>query len=515
MRKDRHHLIAIYAAAMMFAGSCTNNPYRPGENAEFTFFGPFSTPPTKLDPASAYYVHEGQIIDQIYEPPFTYHYLKRPYELIPLTAECIPEPEYFDNHGKRIHDADPDPNIVVRTEYTIKIKKGIMYQNHPCFALNDSGAAYYENIGSNLREKHNNLADFEHQSTRELLARDYVLQIRRLADPRLASPVFSTIARYVLGLEQLHDLYAEMLARERERRRTEAGSSYNQERDEKENPIVLDYMKPDLPGVMIINSHTYKIILMRKYPQILYWMCMHFFGPMPEEAIKFYALPTIAKQEFSINKSPVGTGPYYLKVFKPNEKIVLEKNPNYHDDFYPTDGAPGDEEKGLLRDAGKRIPFIHRQVLRLEKEAMPTWSKFLQGYYDSSSIANDVFDQAVQLKSDNDPDVSPMMSAKGIRLITDVDTMFWYTAFNMLDPIVGGYEPGKAQLRQAISIALDYNEYLDIFANGRGVLAQGPIPPGIFGYRSGSKGANPFVDEWDLIRKRHVRQSIEKAQQLM
>jgi ABC-type transport system substrate-binding protein len=81
--------------------------------------------------------------------------------------------------------------------------------------------------------------------------------------------------------------------------------------------------------------------------------------------------------------------------------------------------------------------------------------------------------------------------------------------------VVGGYEPATRKLRQAISIALDYNEFLDIFANGRGILAQGPIPPGIFGYRPGAEGTNPFVDEWDPVRERHVRRSIDSARALL
>jgi len=42
--------------------------------------------------------------------------------------------------------------------------------------------------------------------------------------------------------------------------------------------------------------------------------------------------------------------------------------------------------------------------------------------------------------------------------------------------VVGAYEPKKQKLRQPVSIALDYNEHLDIFANGRVILAQGPLP---------------------------------------
>ena len=59
--------------------------------------------------------------------------------------------------------------------------------------------------------------------------------------------------------------------------------------------------------------------------------------------------------------------------------------------------------------------------------------------------------------------------------------------FNMTDPVVGGYSRRAKLLRQAISIAVDYEELLSIFANGRGLAAQGPIPPGIFGYVKGKK----------------------------
>lgn len=68
--------------------------------------------------------------------------------------------------------------------------------------------------------------------------------------------------------------------------------------------------------------------------------------------------------------------------------------------------------------------------------------------------------------------------------------------FNMLDPVVGGRTEQEKQaarkLRQAISIAVDYEEYISIFANGRGLPAQSPIPPGIEGYRDGEAGINPL-----------------------
>ena len=39
-------------------------------------------------------------------------------------------------------------------------------------------------------------------------------------------------------------------------------------------------------------------------------------------------------------------------------------------------------------------------------------------------------------------------------------------------------------------------EFLSIFQNGRGIVAQGPIPSGIFGYRAGEAGVNPVTHVW-------------------
>ena len=65
---------------------------------------------------------------------------------------------------------------------------------------------------------------------------------------------------------------------------------------------------------------------------------------------------------------PVGTGPYQLTENDPNSQMVLEKNPYYRIDQYPTEGEYSDSENGLLDDANKRIPFVDKIVFLLEKE---------------------------------------------------------------------------------------------------------------------------------------------------
>jgi ABC-type transport system substrate-binding protein len=151
--------------------------------------------------------------------------------------------------------------------------------------------------------------------------------------------------------------------------------------------------------------------------------------------------------------------------------MVLTKNPYFHGEKYPTVGEAEDQKSGLLVDAGKSLPFIDKVIYSLEKENIPYWNKFLQGYYDVSGISSDSFDQAIQVGTSGDFALSDAMKKKGIQLETAITTSIGYLGFNMLDPVIGGYTESATKLRQAISIAIDYEDYISIFANGRGIVA--------------------------------------------
>ena len=139
----------------------------------------------------------------------------------------------------------------------------------------------------------------------------------------------------------------------------------------------------------------------------------------------------------------------------------------------------------------------------------------MQGYYDRSGISSDTFDSAVTFDDTGDPRTSEVLKARHILLRTSVEPTTFYLAFNMLDDTVGGYTPEKQKLRQAISIALDYEEFIEIFLNGRGVVSHSPLPPGIFGYEEGEAGINPYLYDWDVSTDRPVRKSIEDARKLL
>ena len=115
-----------------------NNPYPREEDDQNIMYSSFSERPKHLDPARSYSASEYQFIGQIYEPPLQYHYLKRPYTLIPLTAEAVPRPRYYDAEGSEISAGDDAE--VAYSVYEIHIRPGIRYQPHPAFATDDKGA---------------------------------------------------------------------------------------------------------------------------------------------------------------------------------------------------------------------------------------------------------------------------------------------------------------------------------------------------------------------------------------
>lgn len=487
----------ILAAIIMAAGLtacvilafCGNNPWPSDISDSNAFFSSFSGDIKTLDPATSYYEHESTILDSILEMPFEYHYLKRPYELVPMLAEAIPVPRYFDKNGKEL-PPNPSADDVFRGEYDITFKPGVMYQPHPCFAKDPQGKHIYLNL-EHAPAQFASPNAFPNLGTRELTAEDFKVAITRLCDPKVASPVFSNIKSFILGMDECSAQMAAM------------------------GDAPRDYRKIPLAGVEITGTHSLKIILKRKYPQLLHWMSMHFFAPMPWEALAFYDQPCIKDMGLSINYWPVGTGAYIMDDFVPNSQIILSRNINHRADPYPSEGEDSDKAAGLLNDAGKQAPFIDKCVFLYERESVPGWIKFLQGYYDMNPLPIDASDAAISIAADGGMDLSPDMKAKGISLSSSVRMVSYYYGFNMLDSQFGGNSQSRKKLRQAISIAIDTQESVDIFSNGRGCALHGILPPGLAGGEVTQDNFNPFVFSWDAKAGKAQRHPIARARELL
>jgi oligopeptide transport system substrate-binding protein len=372
-----------------------------------------------LDPIYSDDLYSSIQSSQAYETLLGYHYLKRPYTLTPNLAETLPEVS-----------AD-------RLTYTFHLKKGVLFQDDPCF-----------------KETHG--------KGREMTADDVVYSVKRLADPKLASPGWWIFDGKIAGLNSWRDFVLKS--------------------------TTADYSQA-IEGIKALDRYTVQFKLIQPSSLFLYAMAMQFTAVVPHEAIEHYG------KEF-INHA-VGTGPFRLDEFNPNSKIVWLKNPTYRKEMYPSEGAPGDREGGLLIDAGKALPLADKMVITVFVERQPMWLTFLSGKLDTSAIPKDNFSAAITPGKDLNPD----LKAKGIRLVKSPGLDITHHSFNMADPLLGK----NKLLRQAISLAFDEATFIDLFYNGRAIPAQGPIPPGIEGYDPDFK--NPYR-QFNLLKAKEL---LEKA----
>ena len=417
---------------------CSNRPFT-GQNAtDKVRFLAFDAPPKTLDPAISYTAGmSSDICSAVYETLLGYHYLKRPYELIPGLAKSVP---------------DAVVNEDGSVSYRFEILEGVRFHEDRCFS--PSGT---ENMG------------------REMTAYDFEFEFKRTADSENLCPVISALSN-IRGYREFREHLKEL---------REASQEFC------ELPINEQYEKAGpIAGIVVLSPYDLEIILKEPYPQILYWLAMPFTAAVPWEAIVHYD----GKEGRSFFKDhPVGTGPYYLAEYDKEYRVVLQRNDQWygfeHPEWqapsatYPSEGTEDDRKAGLLSDkyVGRPLAFIERFEYRRDKESTSYFSKFIQGYYDRSGIAKERFDQVVV-----EGGLSEEMKARGIIMSRGVEPTISYMGFNMEDSVLGdpAGERGK-KLRQAMSLVVDTKEYNRIFANGRGIPAQSPIPPEIFGYDAG------------------------------
>ncbi len=500
-------MVAAGALVALLAG-CDNSPWESGAAGQNTLFTAMQeSSPRHMDPTASYWSNDTTFTYQIYEPPYGYHYLKRPFQLIGKAAQDVAKPTYYDKDGKVIGDDAPAAQVA-ESVYDVHIKPGILFQPHPCFAKDADGHYVYLAMKPGDLRGRTSPMQFDRTGTRELVAEDFVYALKRHATTRITTPIFGIFSEYVIGLKD----YGALIKAEDAKLRAGGDPA------SLDLPF-LDFRKFPLAGASAPDKYTFRVRIKGRYPQWNYWMATTFMSPVPWEADAFYANPGFANANLTLDTWPVGTGPYMQTEYFRDQRQVMTRNPNYRGEPYPCEGAPGDKEEGLLDDCGKKTPFIDRIVVTAEREKVPQKTKFLQGYYDIEVFERtDLGMEYIVAKQDSD-EIRKEYDAKGLRLDRFDDVWKYNIGYNMLDPVVGkGATPEQQQknrkLRQAMNIAIDWEEYAKIFPNKAGAVAQGPLPNGIFGSRQSTpEGVNPFTHR--LVGEVLVRRSIEDAKKLM
>ena len=352
-----------------------------------------------LDPGNSRGVYSGLVLGHICEALYTYDYLKRPYIAVPALAEALP------------HISED------LLTYTFTIKKGVRYQDDPCF---------------------------EGGEGREVVANDFVYALKRIANIRYPNQNWTNIKERFVGLDDFRE-YTKPFKKE----------------------LSVDYSR-EVEGLKALDDYTLQIKLIKPWPQIIdVLLTDNMSSPMPHEAAEYYGQDII--------RHPIGTGAYKLKMWQRGVYIELERNPNWRDELFPSEGSQDDVEAGLLADAGEPVPIADRIIWRVIEEDQPAWLLFMRGEIDCMGIPKDNFNQSVNLRNMEE---TAEMRDRGIELIHYNDPSVFWIGFNFKDPVLGKNLP----LRKAISRCIDRDRLNDILASGRNKIAHGLIPPGLNSY---------------------------------
>ncbi len=295
---------------------------------------------------------------------------------------------------------------------------------------------------------------------RELVADDFVYTFKRAAFDYVNSPIVNLLSQHVLG-------YDDFLKNPQE--------------------------NASIEGVQALDSYTLQIITKKHYEQFVNWLAMSLFAPVPPEVDAYNK--TFGDKD-SWRWTTIGTGPFMILDDKNYQKIHMQKNPNYREQYLHLNG------KNL------KLPMIDELIFYLEKESIPRWNKFLQGYYDYSSIPSETYEKIVWAGPDGKTQLSPQLADKNIQMNYVENYDISGIAFNMKDQILGQ----NLNLRRAISIGFQFLDYINIFQNAYVDQAQGPLPPLLI-KSNHVNGFNPYI--FNHYRSQSVRKSINEARSLL
>jgi oligopeptide transport system substrate-binding protein len=329
----------------------------------------------------------------------------------------------------RVADGMPEVSADGLT-WKIKVRKGIHFADDPAFK----------------------------GKPRELTAHDFVYAWKRLVDPRMRSPNLFLVRGKFAGLD----------------------AAAAQAKDGR-----LDY---DLPveGLKALDRHTIQIRFTEPEYTFLPYLTATQMSAVAREVVEAYG-----DASSWVMANPVGTGAYRLKEWRRGQKITLDANPGFREEYFPALPANADADARAAHAAnkGKRIPQIGRIEVSVLEESNPRLLAFTGKELDLIDIPRDLITRVL----DDRNRLLPAFAKEGITLqrLPEAGLAF-FAYFNMNDPVVGGYTPDKVALRRAILMGYNPGEMVQVGLQGQGTPATQPIPPSVPGHVVGFKSSTPF-----------------------
>ena len=390
-------MLALPAVASAPALAQSNN----GNGGQKVLRYAFRVAETGFDPAQVQDLYSSNIIAHIFDSPLTYDYIARPAKVVPNTAAALPE-------------ISSD-----FTSFTIRLRPGIYFQEHPAFKGNK----------------------------RELVAQDYVYSLKRIYNPKFKSPrIYLLENSKVLGMPEI-------------RAAAMKGGKFDYDRE--------------VEGIRALDRYTFRVKLGESAPRFHHYLADTWLGAVAREVDEMY-------DDKGMLANPVGTGPYRLADWRRSSRIVLEKNPGYREDIYNEQAEAGDTRGAEIgaKMKGRRMPMIDRVEVYILEENQPRWLAFLNGEHDLvEEIPYDLANLIVP-----NGQLAPNLVKRGIRMDRDYRASVDMALFNMEHPLVGGYEPEKVALRRAVGLAYSIDNEIRLVRKGQSIPSESPVSPMTSGY---------------------------------
>ena len=117
--------VAAVCLLVCLGVACSNNPYPDSDDKERVLYLNYQEAPKTLDPAVAYSTVDHMIVGPVFDTLLQYHFLERPYRLIPGLLTEMPE---------------VTPRDDGRVIFHLKLRDDLLFQDDPCFGLGTPGA---------------------------------------------------------------------------------------------------------------------------------------------------------------------------------------------------------------------------------------------------------------------------------------------------------------------------------------------------------------------------------------
>lgn len=201
--------------------------------------------------------------------------------------------------------------------------------------------------------------------------------------------------------------------------------------------IISNFQK--VQSVKALDDYTVEVQYSEPYFKALeIWMV----GILPSHILKDEK--DLMKSRF--NKNPIGTGAYKLTSFKPSSDIILEANEKFHE------GRP-------------KIDTIHYKFL---PDPTTSFLMLKQNILDVGGLTPLQFDRQIDASFKDD-----------FKIVEQPAFAYDYLGFNLRKE-----KFQDRRVREALSLAIDRQEMVDILYFGHGQVCTGPFLPGTFAFNN-------------------------------